>query len=125
MKNTRLLIAAAVLALFASASQVKAGGSDACCKDNTAASPKVRTMLNEQCNAKCAAQTSTTQSTTATRQTDVAASPKLQQMRAAAPVATSQSAGSQMTGSDGIAASPKVRSMLDERHQTFEIAPQK
>src|SRR5882724_3060759 len=82
MKNrNRFLIAAAALALFASAGPVNAGGTDACCQDNIAASPKVRVMLNEQCNNRCAVPTKGAVSTI-TRQTDVAASPKVQQMRA-------------------------------------------
>jgi len=126
MKNSkRFLIAAAALALFASAGQVRAGGTDACCDDKIAASPKVRVMLNEQCNSRCTPPAQTAVTTT-TRQTDFAASPKVQQMRAAAPVAqTKETAGYRTTGSDGIAASPKVRSMLDEHRQTVEIAPLK
>jgi hypothetical protein len=40
-------------------------------------------------------------------------------------VRAAETAGYQPAGPDGIAASPKVRSMLDERQQTFEIAPLK
>lgn len=85
-------------------------------------------MLNERCNSRCAAPAQVTMTMT-TRQTDVAASPKVQQMhaeRASAPVVqATETAGYRATGADGISASPKVRAMLDERRQTVEIAPLK
>ncbi len=130
MKNTqRFLIAAAALALFASAGQARAGGTASCCDDGIVASPKVRAMLDERKARCCAAQTQVTTDRT-TRQTDIAASPKVQQMRnerATGPVVqvTTETAGYQATGSDGITASPKVRAMLDERRQATEIAPLK
>src|SRR5712671_396352 len=122
MKNTHhFLIAAAALALFASAGQAKAGGTDACCDDGIAASPKVRAMLDERKARCCAAQTQVTTYRTTTRQTEIAASPKVQQMRSeriGAPVVVStETAGYRPTGDDGITASPKVRAMLDERRQ--------
>jgi hypothetical protein len=130
MKNSkRFLIATAALALFASAGQVKAGGTDSCCDDNIAASPKVRAMIDERKAACCAAPSHVSTTQTITRQTDVTASPKLQQMRAGQAatlvVQASETAGYRTIGSDGIAASPKVRSVLDERKQTVEIAPLK
>src|SRR5258705_10474169 len=82
MKNTqRLLIAAAALALFASAGQAKAGGTDSCCDDRIAASPKVRAMLDERKAACCATGAQLTTYQTTTRQSDFPASPKVQQMR--------------------------------------------
>ena|SRR5260221_10411110 len=131
MKNTsRFLVAAAALALFASAGQAKAGGTDSCCDDGIAASPKVRAMLDERKARCCAAQTQVTTYQTTIRQTDVAASPRVQQMRndrTPAPVVqvAPETAGYRPTGSDGITASPKVRAMLDEHRQTVEIAPLK
>jgi hypothetical protein len=130
MKNTRhFLIAAAALALFASAGQVKAGDTASCCDDGIAASPKVRAMLDERCKSKCAAPAQVTMTTTK-QHTTVAASPKVQQMRSERPRATviqvsPETAGYRPTGADGITASPKVRAMLDERRQTVEIAPLK
>lgn len=129
MKNThRFLIAAAALALFASAGQAKAGGTDACCNDGIAASPKVRAMLDERCKSRCAPARVTV--TPTTRQTDIAASPRVRQMRsvrAPAPVAqvVTETAGYRPTGSDGITASPKVRAQLNERSPAVEIAPLK
>src|SRR6266567_3469874 len=129
MRNThRLLIAVAALALFASAGQAKAGGSDSCCDDGIAASPKVRAMLDERKARCCTAQTQVTTYGTTTRQTDIAASPNVQQMRRErAPmsvvVVSTGTAGYQPTGSDGITASPKVRAVLDERRPTVELAP--
>ena len=79
MKNTILLISAAAgLVLFASAGQAKAG-SGSCCDDGIAASPKVRAMLDERCKNMCAAPERVTVTTTS--QADIAASPKVQQMR--------------------------------------------
>jgi len=130
MKNTpRFLIAGAVLALFASAGQARAGGTASCCDDGIAASPKVRAMLDERKARCCAAQTQATYRTT-TPQTDIAGSPKVQQMRsertpAAVRQVTTETAGYRPAGADGIAASPKVRQQLDERRQTVEIAPLK
>src|SRR5258708_2175279 len=130
MKNTnRFLIAAATLALLASAGQAKAGGTASCCDDGIAASPKVRAMLDERCNSRCADRTQAS-ATSATPHTAVAASPKVQQMRGErtmAPVAqvTIETAGYSPTGVDGITASPKVRAQLDERRQAVEIAPLK
>ena len=87
-------------------------------------------MLDEQKARCCTAQTQVTAYGTTTRQTDIAASPKVQQMRserAPASVVTvsTEIAGYRQTGSDGITASPKVRAALDERRQTVEIAPLK
>lgn len=130
MKNTHgFLVAAAVLAIFASTGQVKAVGTDSCCDDGIAASPKVRAMLDERCKSKCAATAQITVDTI-TPQALIAGSPKVQQMRSERPRATviqvsPETAGYRPTGSDGITASPKVRAMLDERRQTVEIAPLK
>ena len=133
MKNTnRFLIAAAALALLASAGQATAGGSDCCSAscghDGIAASPKVRAMLDDRCKSRCATQSHVTVTTT-TRQTDIAASPRVQQMRAeraaSSTMQSTETAGYRPTGSDGITASPKVRAQLDERRQTVEIAPLK
>jgi len=130
MKNThRFLIAAAALALFASAGQVRAGGTDSCCDDGITASPKVRAMLDERNARCCPAQTQVTTYQT-TRQTDVAASPRVQQMRSERTAASlaqenTETAGYRPTGADGITASPRTRAMLDERRQTVEIAPLK
>lgn len=129
MKNTHgFLIVAAALALLASAGQAKAGGTDACCNDGIAASPKVRAMLDERCKSRCAPAQVTV--TTTTHRTDIAASPKVQQMRSeraqasVAQVAT-ETTGYRPTSSDGITASPKVRAKLNERSQAVEIAPLK
>ena len=128
MKNSnRLLIAAAALALFASAGQSQAQYR-AVGDDGIAASPKVRQMLNER-KARAAA----TQQVTINQivpQTTIAASPKVQQMLkerapATVPQVGPETAGYRATGSDGITASPKVRAMLDEHKQTVEIAPLK
>jgi len=130
MKNTpHFLIAGAVLALFASAGQARAGGTASCCDDGIAASPKVRAMLDERKARCCAAQTQATYRTT-TPQTDIAGSPKVQQMRSertppAVRQVTTETAGYRPDGADGITASPKVRQQLDERRQTVEIAPLK
>jgi hypothetical protein len=131
MKNTqRFLVAAAALALFVSAGQAKAGGTDSCCDDGIAASPKVRAMLDERKARCCAAPAQVTTYRTTTRQTDIAASPKVQQMRnertpAPGMQVNTETAGYRPTGTDGITASPKVRQMLDERRQVIEIAPLK
>jgi len=136
MKNTRyFLIVAAALAVFASAGQARAGGSSccsgSCCDDRIAASPKVRAMLDERCKSKCVTSVPATVNTI-TRQTDIAASPRVQQMRNEPMQATvtviqtaPETVGYQPTGPDGITASPKVRAALDERRQTVEIAPLK
>lgn len=128
MKNSnRLLIAAAALALFASAGQIKAQ-SQAVGDDGIAASPKVRQMLNER-KARAAVPEQVTIDLIVPQAT-IAASPKVQQMRnerMPAPVLQvgPETASYRATGSDGITASPKVRAMLDERKQTVEIAPLK
>ena len=102
-----------------------------CCDDGMAASPKVRAMLDERCKSRCMVPAQMTTTQTITRQTDIAASPKVQQMRAtptpmAAPVVQStETAGYQPTGADGITASPKARAMLDGRKQAVEVAPLK
>lgn len=115
--------------LLASAGQATAGGTDPCCNDGIAASPKVRAALDERCKSHCAAQSHMTTTQTVTHQTDVAASPKVQQMRtervASATVQSMETPGYRPTGSDGITASPKVRAQLDEHRQTVEIAPLK
>src|SRR5882762_2308486 len=130
MKNThRFLIAAAAVALFASAGQARAGSS-LCCDDGIAASPKVRAMLDERKARCCMVSQQVTIHQTAPRNY-VAASPKVQQMKdgqktlAVAPRVAPETAGYRTTGDDGITASPKVRAMLDERKQTVEIAPLK
>ena len=131
MKNThRFLIAAAALALFASAGQARAGGTDSCCDDGIAASPKVRAMLDERKANCCAAPAQATTYRNTTRQTDVAASPRVQQMRndrtpASTVEVAPETAGYRTTGADGISASPRTRAMLDERRQAVEIAPLK
>ena len=128
MKNAnRLLIAAVALALFASAGQIKAQ-SQAVGDDGIAASPKVRQLLNERKASDAAPQQVTINLITS--QATIAGSPKVQQMRTQRAPATVLQAGPETasykaTGTDGITASPKVRAMLDERKQTFEIAPLK
>ena len=128
MKNPyRLLIAAAALALFASAGQIKAQ-SQAVSADGIAASPKVRQMLNERKAREAAPQQVTINLITS--QATIAGSPKVQQMRnerMPAPVLQTgrETAGYRPTGPDGITASPKVRQMLDEHPQTVEVAPLK
>jgi hypothetical protein len=133
MKKLSLpMIAAVAGLLIASAGQAKAGGTDACCSgshcgDGIAASPKVRATLDERCTSCCT--TSQAGKATTTRQTEVAASPKVQQMRAergaSATAQSAEVAGYKPTGADGITASPKARAQLDERRQTVEIAPLK
>src|SRR6266581_4729443 len=112
MKNAnRFLIAAAALALFASAGQIQAQ-SQAVGDDGIAASPKVRQMLNERKASAAASQQVTIN--LIVPQTTFAASPKVQQMRkeqntlAPTPGPALQITGYKATGSDGIAASPKV-----------------
>ena len=129
MKNTsRFLVAAAALALFASAGQTKAQ-SQLSADDAIAASPKVRQMLQEQKARVMVAPQVMVQQTAA--QDNVAASPKVQQMRkeqvarAYSQPAPVETAGYKPTDSDGITASPKLRSMLIEHPQTIEIAPLK
>ena len=128
MKNSnRLLIAAAALALFASAGQIKAQ-SQAVGDDGIAASPKVRQMLNKRKASAVAPQEVTINQSVP--QATIAASPKVQQMRnerMPAPVlpVSPETTSYRATGSDGITASPKVRAKLDERKQTVEIAPLK
>ena len=98
MKMLRYPVIAVVAGLLiASASQVRAGGSDSCCAgscchDGIAASPKVRATLNDRCKSRCAAPAQVTKTT------------------------TSQA---------GVAASPKAQAQLSERRQTVEIAPLK
>jgi predicted transglutaminase-like cysteine proteinase len=131
MKNRhRFLIAAAALALFASAGQARAGGTDSCCDDGIAASPKVRAMLDQRNARCCPVQTQVTTYQTATRQTDISASPRVQQMRneripASTPQVADETGGYKPTGADGITASPRTRATLDERRQAVEIAPLK
>jgi hypothetical protein len=137
MKNiNRFLIAATALALVGSASQARADGSSACCSttpccnESIAASPKVRAMLDERCRNKCAPADQAGVRNTVTPQTAVAASPKAQATLNAQHTAPTQSTGSSYAGyrpvgDDGIAASPKLRSMLDDRRQTVEVAPLK
>src|SRR6266436_6170182 len=109
MKNAnRLLIAAAALALFASAGQIKAQSQAV--GDGIAASPKVRQMLNERKASGMAPQQVTINRIVP--QTTIAASPKVQQMRnerTPAPVLQvgPETAGYKATGSDGVTASPK------------------
>jgi hypothetical protein len=128
MKNSiRFLLAGAVITLLTAAGQARAGGTASCCNDGITASPKVRAMLDERCMSQCAAPAQPTVSTV-TRQTEFAASPKVQQMRserANAAVVTMETAGYRATGDDGITASPKVRAQLDQRSQSVQIAPLK
>jgi malonyl CoA-acyl carrier protein transacylase len=123
--SNRLLIAAAALALFASAGQIKAQSQTA--GDGIAASPKVRQMLNERKAREAAPQQVTINQIVP--QAAIAASPKVQQLRNERPAPVLQAnratATYRATGSDGITASPKVRAMLDEHRQTVEIAPLK
>lgn len=115
------VIAAVAGVLLASAAPARAGGTS-CCDNRVAASPKVQATLDERCNSHCAAPGETAAATT-TRQTDFAASPKVQQMRTERAAAAAPEA--RPTGSDGIAASPRVRAQLNERPQSVEIAPLK
>jgi hypothetical protein len=139
MKNTpRFLIAAAALALFASAGQIQAQ-SQLTTDDGVAASPRVRQALTERRISANLSQpmggSDVASCTTACCAADgkkITASPKVQQMLAerrkvgsAAVSSGSQVAGYRATGTDGISASPKVRAVLDERRQTVEIAPLK
>jgi hypothetical protein len=130
------IIAAVAGLLIASAGQVRAGGTDACCSstcchDNIAASPKVRTTINERCESKCTSMThGSVTTTTITPQTAVAGSPKVQQMQSerastSAVQVTPETAVYRATGPDGVTASPKVRATLDDRKPTVEIAPLK
>jgi hypothetical protein len=129
MKNThRFLIVGAAVALIASASQAKAG-TGPCCDDGIAASPKVRAVLDERCKSNCAVPAQLTV-TTITPQAQIAASPKVQQMRneratVAVVGVAAETASYSPTGADGIAASPKVRAMLNERAPATQIAPLK
>jgi hypothetical protein len=128
----RFLIAAAALAFFAAAGQARAGGShsccnDSCCHDGVTASPKVRAMLDERCKSRCTPPTEISAITT--HQTDVVASPKIQQMlhnRIYSPaLVVTETSSYRPTGSDGVTASPRLRTQLDERRSTIEIAPLK
>ena len=132
MKNTnRFFIAAAAVALFASAGQIQAQY-QAVGDDGIAASPKVRQVLNER-KARASAPVGAPEVTInqAAPQDNIAASPKVQQLRkeqmarVATPGPAVEAAGYRATGADGITASPKVRAVLDERRQAVEIAPLK
>ena len=124
MKNTRyFLIVAAALAVFASAGQAKAGGSSccsgSCCDDGIAASPKVRAMLDERCKSKCVTSVPATVNTI-TRQTDIAASPRVQQMRNEPMQATvtviqtaPETVGYQPTGPDGCSPATRTKHRLE------------
>jgi len=135
MKNTpRFLIAAAALALLASASQVRAGGSSACCSASrcntvTAASPKTSAALGERCRSMCASGDQASARNTITPLTASAASPKVQAVLNGQSIASANATESSYAGvravQDGIAASPKVRSTLNERAQGVEVAPLK
>jgi hypothetical protein len=129
MKKLSYPAIALVAGLLVSATSAFAGGADtccsaSCCNDRTAASPKVRAMLDERCASKCTPASQT--ASTISPNTAIAASPKQHQMRSdSAPVVSTQTAGSPTTVSDGIAASPKVRAQLDERRQSVVVAPLK
>src|SRR5437867_3773852 len=102
MKNTKsLLIAAAAIALFASAGQSRA---QAVGDDGIAASPKLRQMLNEKKTACCMPRAQVTTATTAPAPA-VTASPRVQQMLrdgapapAHAPHVATETAGFKATG---------------------------
>ena len=127
MKNaTRFVIAAAALAIFASVGQLKAGADD-----SIAASPKVRSQLDEHYNrTHPAPPQATVLVATTTPDGKLAASPSVQARMhrgfteiTPAVQETTETAGYRPTGSDGITASPKARAMLGERQQTVELAP--
>ena len=85
-------------------------------------------MLDERCKSRCAAPAQMAVTTT-THHTDIAASPRVQEMRherMPGPVLlSSETVSYRATGSDGITASPRLRAQLDEHRQAVEIAPLK
>jgi|SRR5215472_2973796 len=127
-KLTYPVIAVAGL-ILASAGQAQAGGSACCsssgCSGGVAASPKLQTTLDDRCISKCAAPAQGSQ--TATSAALLNGSPRTQSQK---PSVADQGmdasvAAFKATGDDGITASPKLRSQLDERRQTVQIAPLK
>jgi len=125
--NYPLIVTIAGL-LLGSAGRVQADTSS-WSNDGIAASPKIRAMLDEQYKSRSAAPAQPPVTTTRSR-AEIAASPKIQQMRSERPsapviVVSTETAGYRPTGPDGITASPKVRSQLDERRSVIEIAPLK
>ena len=84
-------------------------------------------MLDERCIGECAAPAQGSQTTTASAAL-LNGSPRTQSQNQKAYVAQSMDAPLatfKATGDDGITASPKLRSQLDERRQTVQIAPLK
>jgi hypothetical protein len=117
--------------ILASVGQAQAGDSGSCCssscgKSLTAASPRLQATLDERCISKCAAPAQESQ--TATSAALLNGSPRIQLQNQKPNVAQGIDASVatfKSTGDDGITASPKLRSQLDERRQTVQIAPLK
>lgn len=136
MKNLNRILAlaafAAVLGLTNNASAQYRGVGD----DGIAASPKYRQFLNESGKrmVKGTPSTSATVASAGYRATGVdgiTASPKLRQFIndsrgvQSTPGTVVAKVGYRATGDDGITASPKLRQQLDERSQTYMVAPLK
>ena len=118
----RVLAAAAVAAVLGISSTVRAQAL-AVGDDGIAASPKVRAQMNER-----AVKTSgVVDKDLRVAPLSTAASPKVvAQREALAKTATTTAVASTTTpAKDGIAASPRVRTQMNERGETFEIAPVK
>src|SRR5947209_6634946 len=137
-KLNRFGIVAGAALLFASASGSYAQ-SQLTGDNGTAASPKVRQMLEERKATRSAAlnpmsasevTSSTEPCCTTSDGRQIAASPKVQQMlaehrvvKSATTGSSSEVAGYKATAEDGITASPKLRQMLNERQPAVQVAP--
>ena len=133
MKNTKLILIAATVALLASTSQSQAQYK-AVGDDGIAASPKLRQFLNERGKPMVKGVRSTQVVSVGYRATGadgITASPKLRQQIDASrgvwstPGTVVAKVGYRATGDDGITASPKLRQFLDEHKGAYQIAPLK
>ena len=132
MKNlNKILFVAALAATFSLANRASAQY-QAVGEDGSAASPKLRQMLNKrQVMAKAASTEVSPASHRATGKDGIAASPKLRQLLNERKTVASEtstavaSVGYRAVTEDGIAASPKLREHLDEHGARFMVAPLK
>jgi len=131
----QVLAAAAVAAVLGISSTVRAQAL-AVGDDGIASSPKVRAQMNERkavTAVPSAAKTVVVVTETGAKPAPVAiaASPKVAQMLAEREatkkvvVGNTNIASTTGAAKDGIAASPRVRTQMNERGETFEIAPVK
>src|SRR5262249_10762838 len=113
MKNSSNILFVAVMAAMFLANRVNAQY-QAVAEDGTAASPKVRQMLNER-KAVSSTSSATGSSVQTVSEDRIIASPRARQMLnetrvvASTPSMSTTLAGYQAVGKDGAAASPKVR----------------